>query len=815
MDLQVNLLPSPQIDWEGLNLTRKEVKRFFKSLGHENIKPSVSMAFKKNLFVLEPRRSGLRKQSGGRFTAIQSGFIQLDQKIESLTKSIESFNPVNCPRTALTFFYGLRKIQAIVESSSQFGLIVLCGNYTGEGKHDKAGSLQKLGESSFLKLNQTIQLLRKKITPYFKEDLEIDTELHKLQLPVASHMRKTGDCRLDLDRVNWGPDEGVQAPRELIREWYRDAKLQTKYPTIATGAAYQNAANLIKVSQGAQPMLVQNGTTSWVPLRPSLRNNEIVLVEEKDGVTGTYERTLGVQDLCNVYFRTTDGCISTSAIDTPLKASQISVVINYLLGTIPHPNGRWILHQLNSFFTETKLIENVHSQISSIEEKLKLKQPNITFLHVNTPFNAATNVPFENSKSVTKINIDSLTQLAQFVMVDIDSLLGLSEKGLPAWIEFQKNIADLLKLVLKIKEQKSKTGKSISSLHASSSTNLSKEGSSSEESVMLPESSLLDVGELAPADEETFPEDQEPLTDLSTLQSELKAALRTCFKKIEMLRSDLRTEDVFYELAAEEAHLILEVFQTILALQLDIKGKPALSRCSEVELFLLLDRLLNIKRIISCYSGLDRTNTVVAMDDSMECLLKTFKQFHLQQLPNNEYRERIARTKALRNLFQLISNMDENRAKLIKLGNESLKEIPVNSVITIIDKKEVETFEGGANLRQIIIQKIDQLHTLANQTLDHSFDPDILKHTLFYLELMTKHLLTTQIKTFSSTGLFGYCWHWESLLAANPHPKERLTQFISVEGLNVQLTYRYSYLFDSVTTAAIQIFSRLSFMRGV
>lgn len=65
MDLQVNLLPSPQIDWEGLNLTRKEVKRFFKSLGHENIKPSVSMAFKKNLFVLEPRRSGLRKQSGG------------------------------------------------------------------------------------------------------------------------------------------------------------------------------------------------------------------------------------------------------------------------------------------------------------------------------------------------------------------------------------------------------------------------------------------------------------------------------------------------------------------------------------------------------------------------------------------------------------------------------------------------------------------------------------------------------------------------------------------------------------------------------
>ncbi len=81
--------------------------------------------------------------------------------------------------------------------------------------------------------------------------------------------------------------------------------------------------------------------------------------------------------------------------------------------------------------------------------------------------------------------------------------------------------------------------------------------------------------------------------------------------------------------------------------------------------------------------------------------------------------------------------------------------------------------------------------------------------------------MTTQIKTFASTGLLGYCWHWERNWAVvNPHPKERLVQFINVvdeaqnQKVTVQLTYPYSYVFDSVTPAAIQIFCRLSSLRG-
>ncbi len=825
MDIQPRQLPSPQpLNWMELNQERKVIKGFLKSLSHELIQSS--MAFNEKLFVLEPR--GWIKQKGGRFTAIQSGFIQLGKKIESLTVAIESFNPTSlqeCPRAVLAFFHGLRKIQVIAKQKSRLGLGSLCTNYKDQSKADKAESLKELGESAFMKLNAATQLLRGKIAPYFKEELAIDSELQKLLLPVASHMRKSGDCLIHLDEVTWSFDTGVCIPRALIKEWYRDARLKSKYPEVVTGAAYLNAANLIQVSASALPMPVQNGTASWVPLRPSRQNGVIVLAEENDGVTGTYERKLGAKDLCNVYFRTTDGCISTSAIDTPLKAAQISAVIKHVLDTVEHPNGRWILHQLNSFFTETQLIKDVHAQIPHIEEELRQKQPNVTLMHINTPLNAATALPWENAKSVTKINIDSLAQMAHFVMGDIDQLLDLSGKLLPEWETFQESVATVLKLALKIKELKKAKD---ASLNPPQRTSRSTTGSSSEESILIEEDAQPEeeINGLPLVDEESI-EDKEPPSDLSKMQVELNAALCTFLKRVGGLITALSiAEEDFIAMHAERTHLILEVFQAILALQLDAKDKPTLSRCSEVELFLLLDRLLNIKRIISCYSGLDRTNTVVAMDDSLECLFESFKHFHSTQLIGNKRSNSkllgskinddevntVAETRAYRNLFQLIVNIDGNRAKLIELGDASLKQVPANSVMSTIEKKEIEEIKDGADLREIIIQKIDQLQLPDHQALN----PDILKYTLIYLELMTKHLITTQRKTFSSTGLLGYRWHWENwVVGANPHPKQRLVQFIGAQGHYLQLTYRETYFYDSVTAAAIQIFSRLSYMRSV
>ncbi len=839
MDIQRHHLPSPQpLNWKDLNDERKVIKGFFKSLNNENTK--VYMSFNTQKFALEPRRSGLRKQKGGRFTSIQSGFIQLEKKIESLTVTIKSFHPEPCPREALAFFYGLRKIEAIVESHAKFGLNNLCWVYTEAKKTDKAGSLKRLGESAFGKLDETIGLLREKITPYFPEQLQIDCELHKLLLPIASHMRKSGDCLIHLDEVTWNEKDGVCAPFTLFTDWCRDARLTTKYPEIATGASYLNAANLIQVSQSALSLPVQQGFTKWSPLRPIHQKGEVDLVNELEGVTGTYERKMGVKDLCNVYFREGDGCISTSAIDTPLKASQISAVIKHVLKSVDHPNGRWILHQLNSFFSETNLIKNVHSQIPSIEEELQDEQSNITLLHINTPFNAATKLYWENTTSVTTINIDSLAQFAYFVMEDVDKLLDLSNKGLPEWNKFQQCIAAALKLAQIIKMEKIRRNQVLVSQQPSSSESLQPSSSesvnastseshnassiesmqitvrdeSSGEGLDLEEPSdegigdLILSGSLVLADDGDLLENKEPPVSLSKMQKELKAALRIVYDQIVELKMALQTET---DLKAEKTHLILDVFQTLLSLQLEIKGKPVLSRCSEVELFLLLDRLLNIKRIISCYSGLDRTNTVVAMDDSLECLLNSFKQFHRQQLDDNDDREQAAEIKAYKNLFQLISNIDENRAQLIQLGNESLKAVSPKNVIASIDKKVIVGSDEKVDLRQLIIQKIDQAHALTNQP----FEPSILKYTHIYLELMTKHLLTTQIKTFSSTGLLGYCWHWQNWLSPNPHPKQRLVQFINVGGIYVQLTYPESYIYDSVTNAAIQIFCRLSPLRGV
>jgi hypothetical protein len=129
-----------------------------------------------------------------------------------------------------------------------------------------------------------------------------------------------------------------------------------------------------------------------------------------------------------------------------------------LESTTDVPNGRWVVHQLNSFSKESKLIKGVHSHVYLDEDIFRGVCNEISILHFSTCYNAATMLSSEDTNALEIINADSLVLLAGFIAEDLKKLLGQTEliqlnQGEKSFIEICVKACEFVKEVKKIKRE--------------------------------------------------------------------------------------------------------------------------------------------------------------------------------------------------------------------------------------------------------------------------------------------------------------------------------------------------------------------------
>jgi|GEM_PF-4088750 len=861
-----------------LNQMRREIRGFLRSLDAQKIGNN-PVLFDKKKFVLTPTgwlivNSWKHSPS---FHETQGAFIQLKNKIDELANKIHVFLPRSrddCPEVAYVFACKLIDIRSIVQSVARHGVQQLSTNYLNLRRASEAESIHTLGEEAFKRLEEATGELFNKLLTYFPQLAE-DIKLGEFQLGARHYLNKRDRYCAQLREVKWSSEGGVVIPNKLLLASHKDS--ERTYNKIAL----RNAANFMQLPSMVNSLLTQSESV-WMPLRPTLEGDEIVFGK---GVRGTCERDQGGSvNLYNVYYKRSPNNeligMSTSAINTPIKAQQFLGAIQEIKAKNHYPetekNNRWVFHQLNSFFSEKQLLSDVHCQVANIETSFQETDPHASVLHINTAFNAASDFPLEDPESVLKINIESLAQLVGYARADIrwlieeqDLIKLLSEQesssgeegstfsigetgsrstdpfeeGEPKstnalkeqeqreqslqclWKQFEdgcKEVVNRAKTIKKLKRQLREPSVSQDHIPSNFSSREVPANDMTENNRSLVISAPSLVKEVSDGSE--GPPRKTLAAVLSRQQSELKNILSTLFNNIEDFLSEFQEEAKRDDIKApyfSRVSLILEVLSKIFALQLKCDVAPPLSRTSEIELFLLLYRLLGIKVVLTCKSGLDRSGHIVAINDALSRLESELYKSYLNKSNNqDDYAVFLAQQQSARSLFHLIVNIDENRRQLFLLGNAILAEDPSGAVVS--DLKWLERDSQGAtdvNFREMLLIKIREADRVKGQEEE-------LMCTLHYLELVMAHLLGTQLeKTFFSTGVFGLKYHYRAswlrkAIVMNPHPLERFPQFIFTrEGKPVQLlTYSPGgWVFSEsvvITSAGGALISRLSHLRG-
>lgn len=824
--------------WMALNPHAEAIRGFLISVDANRIGKGL-VRYDREKFQLLPRSEYFNShkmqwiltigETTATFDATQEAFVHLIEKIEFLGRHISKFDPQkaeDCPKESQDFLVDLIETQRIIEGIARIGLAQLRANYMLADKNDNATTLGGMGEKAFTLLSEMERNLTVKLVGHIPEFSE-RVALEKFFVGAKEILSSRAAYCANLRGVSWNPINGTMIPEGLIENCFRDV-----YRAKPTKQALRVAANYIKFPLKALSIPAQGGAVQWKPLRPVLGERGICF---EQGVVGTCERDgAGSANLCNLYYRAdredASLIVSSGAINSPIKAKQLAAAIVHMQSEIPPVNGRWMIHSLYSYWGESELINGVHANLSLIETSLRerLERVDVSFLHVNTCFNAASYyVPYENDRSLRNINLESLGLLINYVLADASDLLKdleipyFPKEGGGYFSEQCRLVLDLAREIMSIKSRINgdKTNKAAEPPGQLDDRFIFIEGDEVPKVAIDGDLQNRELGsehsrELSDELDAIVKELPKGIRDLKVLltqkQSQLFETLHRITNHVREVRDGLEVlnrEQI--HLPVRQALLMFKVLHQVLSLQLRKAESPSLSRCGEIECFLLLYRLLKINTVIICWSGLDRSGAVRALADSQSQLVRTYYQQNLDRLGEATELDRAAAwNEAGHKMFDLILHLDQNRDKLLVMAAAIQPQLQVSRV------EQWEDTNASPTIRQELIQRI---------TAEH---PDLagerLIDTLYYLELVVSHLLGTETeKTYLSTGAPGLKYlqnaKWLKRFFANFHPLDRWPPFLSAQGKTIRLLdisqgFRSNTL--KITPIATALILRLSKWRG-
>jgi hypothetical protein len=886
------------INWSRLLATVHQIQRFLLSLDADAIGTGF-VCYKEEEFFLIPGSSWTnnhtyqwwvnRGDDNATFEGVMGAFIELKNKVDGLKNVIDQFTPNgpdDCSDEVQELSLKLIDLQMNVTQTAINGLKRLYENYESSWNKEKTPiTLYNKGISSFEILKVIEGSLFKKIVRY-RPDFELNVKLRQDHPHADILIGQRDQYRETISATVWVPERGTVISENLILQTLNDV-----FGRKPIRVGLKIAAKSLQLPRLAQPIHPHRTKYAWVPIRPEIDEDGQITLQE--GVYGTCERSpKRSHTVCNLYYVFYEDAqqlvLGCGAIDNRKKAKQVVALLVRELNKCA--SGRVVIHQLNSWFNETHLIRDVHSQAGFINEQLETLIPakKVRVLHFNTAFNAATKVPIfnEDFRSVNEINIDSLALLLQCVHEDLHLLIAQSQTTPDTDVDFLKDLVedlegfalvetnppddhvshpdssqpidpphesepipnrshplvfDLLsilsekcKSVLNLAE-KIREGKQLlrndapaiqqpyrnSSSSSSSSMELSESLTSSSSAGISPARDGVDSSELHRDRLSSTP------TPVRAISHQLKQNQLKLTEELNDVALRILPELIaFFEKCSEgspkaplakKAILILSILRDIYQVQLKISGGVPHSRCSEIELFLLIYRLLNINPIITCWSGLDRSGYVRALADSQIEMERIIVERMMQENPDLDLS--LAKVIASEQIFRMIQSFDQNREILFV---ETKNVFASHQIVPAIDKI---SWDSSAPTQINIKEKLFEV--FAQKGLPPS-ELQLLRDTEDYLELVNRHLIVEILRTEASTGASGLKYHhskdaywFDPQIEANPHVLQRVTFFIQTEsGKYIQmLNYsppltRWSYPTISFTNLGMWLIERNSQLRG-
>ncbi|WP_068470348.1 hypothetical protein [Candidatus Protochlamydia phocaeensis] len=774
--------PVLSMDWNRIHENSKKVKEFLKSFHVDRIGTGL-MRVDENGYTLSPRSNYVNSPTVQRalnirnplatYEAVQRCFNDISRKIDVLEKFISAFDPDSgdCVQ-AKKLLLRLVKINRIFETTAFEGIEQLCKNYISDGQADKAGALKVSGDGYHVLLKRIIEALTHKLSARI-EELDVDIKLVKYNFSAAKLLIKRGDAVLHLRSVFCNFKVGCIIPTELIQDCLTD---QHKFKD-TDKKAMQIATNQIGLPTLASKIPTQGGNANWVPMRLIETEERSILVER--GVVGTCERDSAkkLSDLCNVYYRIESdslNCfISCGAVNNAQKAKELAQVIKLMEEPLKKKQKQFVLHQLGSFKAEEEIIRNAHTHIAETESLLRTicEDDELSILHINTNFNATNWFDSERTNSLS-INCQGLARLAKHILMKVDQLNPFNIKD-AAFFESARELKETFDCQIQ---------------------------------------RLINVIAFIEKEPESIKNTIEAKNTIEVKQKELERELEKYLKNLDEALAKIDPSLVRnYE--EETLLLLLDILRRLIHLQFTPLHLPRLSRSAEIELYLLLYRMLDMTPILICWSGLDRSGAVRALAESQARLERELKQ----RVPQGavDLAKQPSPLNAWKMIFRLILHCDDYRKELFSLTEAISQENSSLTMIANLDKwqaLESQPFllkDEDASFRKMLFEKIDQMY-------EDKEKADDLKLVQYYLELVVSQLLGSEAeKTFYSTGMIGFKYHHNGSLTqrmgANNYPLERWPQFISDhQGCVIQL------LSDpmTITEAAKTLILRLAYLRG-
>ncbi|MFI5342970.1 MAG: hypothetical protein ACHQUC_01990 [Chlamydiales bacterium] len=808
-------------NWDQLQQTDQQVSGFLRSLHRRRIGTGL-MQYDEDNFRLLPcselfnsptlQRVTTIRNDDASLTAVKGGFIDLLEKIVQLISAQKTLSPKKQKQLSKK----ISQLQVIVSGIARVGFQRLCENYRSSNEDiSDIGGLINLGNDCF-------QLIEKPNADTLPCD--VTANLIRYNLDPYNLIRSWRKNQKRLREIKFSIDKGVILTNGLLAMIANHLRLP-KFNS-SEKHAIRIAAKYIRLANSATNIPTVGG--KWKPLRIEQHADGTFYYGR--GITGITERDKQGRSfgICSLFYQRNQFhnliFFGAGAIDTEKKKLQFAYVIEDMART--HTNiQRLVFHSLYSNVNEKRLMQRVRHQIIALGEILQ-ERLGFEAVHINTAFNATTianRVPLvefipliqEDHRSLRKINSRGLAQLAQFISDDfitISNRQQMLDQGLPP-IKSDSGMRNHAELT-KLSQQCFEAAQAIKKQASLPKTDFSQLSSSNEQtpSPTLPSSSSNSA---LNTPERSTKKGTETL--ITEQRKKLLNLLRQIIPTIPVITQELDNE---LEVSSQrhlhgfaKYSLILKIFEIILVRQLKVADAPPLSRCSEIELFLLVYRLLNCITIITCWSGLDRSGDIRAMSDA---LTQMEKMFFNQFMADETQSEEACRLKATQKVFDLILKLDENQIKLIRLTQDFIREENINP---IIDLKNWQAAPPAEDQEQLPTGMDWRAKFLLKITAQYPKEDQDLRWTLYYLEMVSNNIISSEgEKILMSAGVPGAQYHFLTMVE-NPHPKRRLAPFfITEDGEVIQVLCltqsRLGKETITVTQAGCSIIQQLSTLRS-
>lgn len=474
-------------------------------------------------------------------------------------------------------------------------------------------------------------------------------------------------------------------------------------------------------------------------------------------------------------------CITCGGIDTKRKADEFVEGVLFILKKREIKNKQYpvriLLHQVNSFINDRKLLENEHRLSRYIEHCLskKLSEPKDSkacgiklnpesplVAHINLSLNFASSLPERLEDGESKLqNLEGLAAQLIWLIEDMKVLIDNEQLMIGQEIfnhidYFKTELIDLRSKILAAKD------------------NLSS---------------------------------QEKLFQVQTV---LSAALKNTLHYSHQMERNLTG---LLTPAERTFKIKLRIYNIILAKQLgclDLVDQADISRVAEIELHLLLDFKSKYITEINCKSGIDRTGLSRSLWDALNALYMDYYRKIAKAGCSHADSRAIAYEKTLSFLL--------NQDRLLPILDEIQYQVSVKKdIFPLISRhlKEVESSDTPHfDIREEVLKAIDEKFPADLEVREE------LKDILNYHDLVVANMFAVaQVITIESTGVaglkYGHDNGYISSYAANPHPLQRLPMFITTEDRKVIQLLDLSRLSSrTFTSAGMELILRNSSKRG-